>query len=115
MADYKNGIDSVFPTKFGDRSELLEEGKRRVVELSKTNPQACLYGEHELGGLHILYVLADSPEVYGLPEEPKFPITATVQEKALCPFTGMAWAAVTTGLTLNVLVARARQLRKKED
>jgi len=40
--------------KFGNRPELLEEGKQRVAELSKTNPQARLYGEDELGGLHVL-------------------------------------------------------------
>ena len=47
--------------KFGNRSDLIEEGKKRVAELSKINPRARLYGESEAGGLHVAYVLDDSP------------------------------------------------------
>ena len=101
--------------KFGNRSELLEEGKQRVIELSKSNPKACLYGEHELGGLHILSVLPDQPPVYGLPEEPQLPVTAIIQKDIFRPLTWIVWGAVAAGLALNVLVARAMQLRRKEE
>jgi formate dehydrogenase iron-sulfur subunit len=74
-----------------------------------------LYGETELGGLHALYVLADSPELYGLPREPEFPVLATIQENTFRPYAWIAWGVVATALALNVLVARARQLRKKEE
>ena len=103
---------------FGDRDELVTEGKRRVTSLSTANPRtyprATLYGETELGGLHVLYVLADLPEVYGLPNKPQFPVTATLQNEVLRPLTWIVWGAVAAGLALNVLVARARQLGKKE-
>ena len=103
---------------FGDWDELVAEGKRRAANLrtthSKAYPQATLYGETELGGIHVLYVLADSPEVYGLPKEPQYPVTATIQKEVFRPLTWIVWAAVAGGLALNVLVARARQLRKKE-
>jgi len=101
--------------KFGNRSELLEEGKQRVTELSKSNPRACLYGEHELGGLHVLYVLPDQPSVYGLPEEPQLPATAVIQKDVFRPLTWIVWGGVAAGLALNVLVARAMQLRTKEE
>ena len=103
---------------FGERDELVEEGKRRVASLrtadTKAYPQATLYGETELGGLHVLYVLADSPEVYGLPEEPQFPATITIQRDIFRPLTWITWGAVAAGLALNVLVARARQTQEKE-
>jgi len=103
---------------YGDRDEVVAEGKRRVARLktphSEPYPRATLYGETELGGLHVLYVLADSPEVYGLPKEPKFPVTATVHEDFSRPFTWILWSVVAAGLALNVLVARARQIRRKE-
>jgi formate dehydrogenase beta subunit len=64
--------------KFGTRDELLAEGKARVDTLkSSTYCSANLYGETESGGLHVMYVLTDSPSVYGLPEEPRI---ATNQE-----------------------------------
>ena len=101
--------------KFGNRSELLEEGKQRVMELSRSNPESRLYGEHELDGLHVLYVLPDQPSVYGLPEEPQLPATATIQKDIFRPLTWIVWGAVAAGLALNVLVARAMQLRRKEE
>lgn len=57
--------------KYGDRDNLLAEGKERVSDLKKDYPNASLYGEKECGGLHVLYVLDDYPEVYGLPVNPK--------------------------------------------
>jgi len=104
---------------YGDRDELVAEGKRKVASLrtphSKAYPQATLYGETELGGLHVLYVLADSPEVYGLPKEPKFPIAATIKHEVFRPYTWILWALVAAGLALNVLIARAIQSRRKEE
>ena len=58
--------------KFGDRDDLLNEGRQRVADLKAEGySDAYLYGENELGGLHVMYVLDDSPAVYGLPESPQ--------------------------------------------
>jgi formate dehydrogenase iron-sulfur subunit len=104
---------------YGDRDELIEEGRRRVAALKSTHseayPRSTLYGETELGGLHVLYVLADLPEVYGLPSEPEYPILATIQKDYFRPVTWIVWGVVAAGLALNVLVARVRQLRSKEE
>ena len=92
--------------KFGKRSELLEEGKKRVAELSKTSPQARLYGENEAGGLHVMYVLDDSPESYGLPVDPQLPASVIVHD--VLQLAGPALAGlVVAGLGLNYIVARA--------
>jgi len=99
--------------EFGEREQLVAEGRRRVSMLrqgsSRAYPRATLYGETELGGLHVLYVLDDSPEVYGLPARPLFPITATIQESIFRPVTWILWGVAAAGLALNVLVARIRQ------
>jgi formate dehydrogenase beta subunit len=58
--------------QFGDRTDLIEVAKTRVKTLKADgHPNTNLYGEHESGGLHILYVLTDQPSVYGLPEAPQ--------------------------------------------
>jgi formate dehydrogenase iron-sulfur subunit len=58
--------------QYGKRDDLLEAAETRVQALRNAGtPGANLYGENELGGLHVLYVLDDSPSAYGLPEEPK--------------------------------------------
>ncbi|MFH1639073.1 MAG: 4Fe-4S dicluster domain-containing protein [Chloroflexota bacterium] len=56
---------------FGERSELVEKGKARVSAIKAKYPDAYLYGENELGGLHVMYILTDKPTVHGLPESPK--------------------------------------------
>jgi formate dehydrogenase iron-sulfur subunit len=57
---------------FGARTELLATSKRRVDVLKKTGwPEAQLYGENDLGGLNVLYILLKPPVFYGLPEKPK--------------------------------------------
>jgi formate dehydrogenase iron-sulfur subunit len=103
---------------FGDREELLARGHSLVDSLkvgnSKAYPNATLYGEHELGGLHVLYVLTDSPEFYGLPEDPKFPVVATIYKDILGPVARIAWPLVAAGLALNVLVAWFRQKKHEE-
>ena len=56
----------------GERGKLIAEGRDRVVKLrSNGSPNAQLYGENELGGLHVMFVLRDRPAKYGLPEDPR--------------------------------------------
>jgi len=100
---------------YGDRDELVAEGRKRVAALAPAYPNATLYGERELGGLHVLYLLADKPEVYGLPAKPKFPAVATAWQDVVQPLGWAAGGAVALGLLLNLVVARARRIREEEE
>jgi Fe-S-cluster-containing dehydrogenase component len=61
-----------FALSFGDRQEMIDLGRQRVEQLQQKGlANATLYGEQELGGLQVLYVLEDRPAVYGLPEAPQ--------------------------------------------
>ena len=56
---------------FGERAELIRNGQERVVQLVANGKTAAnLYGQNELGGLNVLYVLTDKPSVFDLPEAP---------------------------------------------
>jgi formate dehydrogenase iron-sulfur subunit len=99
--------------KFGERLDLVSEGKSRVVELKGTNPDAVMYGADELDGLHVMYVLDDSPEEYGLPADPEVPASSTVRDILKWVGSGAA-IAVLAGFGLNYLVARFR-MRKGEE
>jgi len=99
---------------FGLRSDLLEQAKQRVTEITGQNPQASLYGANELGGLHVLYVLDDSPEVYGLPVDPQVPAPADIRD--ILKWLGIGGTAIAVaGFGLNYLVARARIKRESEE
>ena len=59
-------------TAFGTRTDQLTIAKNRVQTLSKTGmPEARLYGENEVGGLHVMNILLKPPAFYGLPEQPR--------------------------------------------
>lgn len=100
--------------KFGSRDNLVTMGQERVAALKAKYPNANLYGDKELGGLHVLYVLDDLPQVYGLPESPKVPPAAIAWQDVIQPLGWAALGAVGGGLLLNVMVARARKIREEE-
>jgi len=99
---------------FGDRSELLTEGKARISSLKSKYPNATLYGDKELGGLHVMYVLQDSPTVYNLPENPKVPVTVTVWKDIVHPVGWTLAGLAVLGLGLNYVIAQRKIKVKKE-
>jgi formate dehydrogenase iron-sulfur subunit len=92
---------------FGDRATLLAEGKQRVQTLKAAGQSAAyLYGDTELDGLHVLYILDDAPEVYGLPVDPR-PVTAGTAGQWL---SGVLTAGLVTALPFWFLFNRKKQL-----
>jgi formate dehydrogenase iron-sulfur subunit len=96
---------------YGKRTELVTQAQERAAELSRTNPGASVYGVDELQGLHVMYVLDDSPEVYGLPAEPQVPAGSIVRDILSWVGSGLAIAAV-AGFGLNYLIAQLRMRRQ---
>jgi formate dehydrogenase iron-sulfur subunit len=95
---------------YGDREALVAEGRKRVESLKgHGKPDANLYGENILGGLHVMYVLDDKPSVYGLPENPRV-ATADMAGKWL---TGIAAAGVVAGLPLLWVMKRREEMMNK--
>jgi formate dehydrogenase iron-sulfur subunit len=100
---------------YGDRNKLLQTGKARVADLkAKGLDKAYLYGENEVGGTHVLYVLEDSPEVYGMLVDPQVPAAATAWQDVIKPLGYAAAGVVGLGLLLNIMVARARIITREE-
>lgn len=99
---------------FGNRDELVVEGRKRMEAMGARYPNATLYGADELRGLHVIYILPHTPEVYLLPRNPQIPPVAVAWQTILKP-TGLVILALTiVGLALNYLVARAAVKLEKE-
>jgi formate dehydrogenase iron-sulfur subunit len=62
---------------YGDRDKLIAE--------AKANGAKYIYGETELQGLHAMYVLEDTPDKYGLPVNPKVPISVVIWKNFIKP------------------------------
>ncbi|HZK24388.1 MAG TPA: 4Fe-4S dicluster domain-containing protein [Oscillospiraceae bacterium] len=65
--------------QFGTRAEMVDLAHRRVNDLVvQGSSKAQIYGLEELNGTGVMYVLKDDPEEYGLPANPKIPISAYI-------------------------------------
>jgi formate dehydrogenase iron-sulfur subunit len=92
---------------YDDRDKLVAIAKDKVTALkAKGFDNATFYGEKELGGLHVMYVLNDTPDKYGLPADPKYPAMATVWQDVLQPLGWAVGGLTILGLALNYVVAR---------
>ncbi len=94
---------------WGDRDEMLAKGRERVQVLQTGwgYTHANLYGETELGGLGRLYVLEEAPSVYGLPEEPRYPISITLWQRIVQPVGGIAVIAAAVVAFFAFLISRS--------
>ncbi|MEW5920998.1 MAG: 4Fe-4S dicluster domain-containing protein [Bacillota bacterium] len=101
---------------FGDEAEKLAAAEARVAELkSRGYTGAQLYGKEELGGLGVIYVLADSPDKYGLPVNPEVALSTYIWNVALQPVKFLAAVGITFGLMNSMIGKIAEKKNKKED
>jgi len=112
-AGYEPACVKTCPTDallFDDRDKLVDIAREKVAALkNKGFTNATFYGEKELGGLHVMYVLNDTPDKYGLPVKPEFPVTATLWQDVLQPLGWAVGGLTLFGLALNYIVARSAQ------
>ena len=74
--------------KFGDREEMLAIARERVDYLhGKGYADACVYGEDEMGGLHVVQVLKYGVEAHGQVDNPQVSPTVGLTQ-IMKPVTG---------------------------
>ncbi len=96
---------------YGDRNKLVAEGRKRVAALeAKGYSNAYFYGDTEVGGTHVMYVLDDHPAVYGLQADPKIPAVAIAWQDVIQPLGWAVGGLTLVGLGVNYLVAREAKL-----
>jgi formate dehydrogenase iron-sulfur subunit len=72
---------------YGERDVILAEAQARVAAIQARYPKARVYGETEAGGLGVVMVLPDDPEVLDLPTNPAPPLTVNAWQKVVQPLT----------------------------
>lgn len=97
---------------FGPRDEMIKIGKERVAFMkSKGYDKAELYGEKEMGGLHILQVCKFGHEAADLPSDPKLsPMVSMTQLSK--PAAGLAAIATAGGLAISLIAAIGYRRKK---
>lgn len=99
--------------KFGERDKLLAEAQVRVDALKARYPNAQLYGQSQMGGLGLLMILLERPEVYGLPVKPSLPYALYAWQHLVQP-ASLPLAALSGAVAGVALIwARRKHLREK--
>ncbi len=80
----------------------MSKAKDRKKFLGDENVQ--IYGEDELEGLHVIYVLKDKPKEFGLPEDPQIPWQSVLWKDILKPVGVVAGGATVLALAASFLV-----------
>jgi len=97
---------------YADRETILAEAKTRLAALQERYPNAQIYGETEAGGLGVIMVLPDSPDMLNLPVNPDVPMAVNAWQKIVQPMSiGMTGLSVAvTGLA--AVIARRNHMRE---
>ena len=81
--------------EFGDRDEILKRAEVRLQEVKKQYPNANIYNPEGIKGTTTVYLLADRPSEYDLPENPKVPMSQVVWKDYAQPLGKLALGATT--------------------
>lgn len=101
--------------RFGERDNLLADAQARVAGLKARYPNAQVYGQSQLGGLGLLMILLDKPDVYDLPEKPTVPSPIAVWQRVVQPFS-LPLAALSVAFTgFSFIIARREHLRERAE
>lgn len=101
---------------FGDREEMLAKAEERVAELQEKGvSKARVYGAEEMGGLGVIYVLADDPSAYGLPEDPSVAASFYLWKYALAPVRMLATVGMAAGMLSGLVKLRRDALIKEKE
>jgi formate dehydrogenase iron-sulfur subunit len=93
--------------RYGGRQEILAEAYRRVDAIQARYPNARVYGETEAGGLGVVMVLPDDPEVLDLPARPDVPLLLNVWQQVVQP-AALGLTALSVAVTGVVAVIARR-------
>jgi formate dehydrogenase beta subunit len=91
---------------FGTKEDMVALGAQRVDQLKRSGfAEAALYDPPGVGGTGVVTVLAhgDHPEWYGLPRDPRIPLSVTFWKNVLRPFGILAIAGAIVGAFTHYL------------
>jgi len=102
---------------FGTRDNMVAMAEARVEELQKTNPKAQTYGINEdgVGGTHMIYVLEESPDVYGLPVDPQVPLSLSVWKDVVQPLGKVAMGGALAVAAASLFLTTRAQKKHQEE
>ena len=103
----------------GPKAEMEKLAKERLEVVKQSFPNAQLYGvgDNKVGGNHMMYVLTDKPEKFGLPADPATPKSIDMWKDVARPIGQVATFGAVAGIVGMAAIAQFRKSRmdKKHD
>lgn len=86
--------------EFGTIAEMKGLARSRLIYVKDQFPNAQLYGvePNGVGGTHMMYILPDKPELYGLPADPKTPVSINLWKDIVRPIGKIAGVGAAAGI-----------------
>jgi formate dehydrogenase iron-sulfur subunit len=100
---------------FGNKDDMLELGAQRVAQLQENGfERAALYDPPGVGGTGVVTVLAhgDHPEWYGLPRDPRVPLSVRLWKRVLRPLGVVAILGAVVGAVGHFMRFGPREPRR---
>jgi formate dehydrogenase iron-sulfur subunit len=79
---------------YDEKEKVLAEAKKRLEVVKERFPNANIYNPQGIKGTTMVYLLADKPSVYGLPEDPQVPLSQIVWKDIAQPVGKFMFGAV---------------------
>ena len=85
--------------QFAPYEEIEEIARQRVKELQEDGyPDANVFNPQGVGGVHMIYVLPEKPEVYGFKPQAKTPVSIDIWKDVVRPLGKVAGLAAVKGM-----------------
>ncbi|MEA1903962.1 MAG: 4Fe-4S dicluster domain-containing protein [Actinomycetota bacterium] len=101
--------------EYGEREEILRKARIRAEALRAHYPNAQVYGETQAGGLGVIMVLTDDPEVVGLPRDPHPPLMAQAWQSVVQPVSIGAIGATAVAAGVAGVIARRNHMAEVKE
>jgi formate dehydrogenase iron-sulfur subunit len=101
--------------EFGERDEVLRTARTRAEQLRSHYPNAQVYGETQAGGLGVILVIPDDPEVLGLPADPDPPLMASAWQGFVQPVSIGLIGVTAVGMGVAGVIARRNHMAELKE
>jgi len=99
---------------YGERQEILARAQARVAAMRDRYPNAQVYGETQAGGLGVIMVLPDDPEVLDLPPDPAPPLVSRAWQKVVQPGSIALTGVTVAAAGVAAVIARRNHIAELE-
>lgn len=100
---------------FGEREDMLAKAEARLAAVREKYPNANIYNPESIEGTNAIYVLAETPSYYDLPEKPVVPVSLALWKDIVQPFGKLAMGGALGMAAVSLfLTTRAQKKHQAE-